>query len=177
MTLSAPDRLAAEYFLDDVQGAGTPGTHLRTILEAVVAGRTVSPTRRAFLRGRGYKALHSLVSGQLEIETYRVHAKAEQAQRIGVSNQQPSVSTVPNALENRLRAVRKEAQEMAARVKIRMIREKALNDERLRNAGTEEKNAAIFDAMEKKEQRRRSARKLHDLYGQDFSSQRTTTVT
>lgn len=180
LTSPSPVDLAKKYFLEDVQGAVTPGTLLRTTLEAVAAGRPVNRARCAFLRKRGYMALNNFVSGQLDFEAFRTKANAEQTLRIGVSKvnhhakpeqvQHLDTSKPLSALEIRLIAVREQATAMRDRVLAREAEQRPRLEEerRVLFERSRIKNAALFAEREKKEQRRRSARKLHDLYGQDF---------
>lgn len=129
---------AADYLVDDIRGAHILGSRIRNILERIASQSQLTKLQQDFLHQHGHEALLQLALGSVDIEAFRVRARAEQ--------------------ETRTRASAALQQREAADLR---LREEA--DLRLREA-TKRKNAPLFAEQERKAELRR----FRNRFGQPF---------
>ncbi|HSD16701.1 MAG TPA: hypothetical protein VLC71_05490 [Thermomonas sp.] len=79
--LSSPLELAVKYVVDDLPGASMPCTRLQNVLAACSNSRPLSEFSEAFLRSCGLLALVAYAKGEIDDETFRRRALAEQQRR------------------------------------------------------------------------------------------------
>lgn len=79
--MSSPSHLAVKYVVDDLPGADVPCTRLQNILTACSTSKRLTEFSEAFLRSCGLLALIALARGEIDEETFRRRALAEQQRR------------------------------------------------------------------------------------------------
>jgi hypothetical protein len=74
--------LAERYIVEDLRGASQTGARLNGILAKFDEGLPISNMSQDFLLANDLHALHALVSGQIEIGTFRINAARERTMRM-----------------------------------------------------------------------------------------------
>jgi len=82
MTRAQKFSLAERYIVEDLRGASQTGARLNGILAKFDEGLPISKISQDFLLANDLRALHALVSGQIEIATFRINAARERTMRM-----------------------------------------------------------------------------------------------
>jgi hypothetical protein len=79
---SSETTVAAQYFVDDLRGARTPGSRLHDILKRVDDGLALSDSQQDFLEKQGLNALLALARGSLSPAEFESAAQADAEARL-----------------------------------------------------------------------------------------------
>jgi hypothetical protein len=89
--------IAATFLLNDIRGAGIPGSRLGVILDRAIARHPLSVLQQDFLRQHGYEALLQFALGELNMEAYCKRARGEQEVRLRASVAVKNKEAIENA--------------------------------------------------------------------------------
>lgn len=74
--------LAERYIVGDLRGASQTGARLNSILAKFDEGLPLSKMSQDFLLANDLRALHALINGQIDIDTFRINAARERTMRM-----------------------------------------------------------------------------------------------